>query len=107
LNLIFKPERLQGTQYTLQSDIWSLGLSLVEMAIGMYPIPAPDAKTLASIFGPRSQATETIENIEGDVFGKKVLNITVIHLLCIEQLTIYLNHPSFSFSVLIFFFLCF
>lgn len=71
--MIFKPERLQGTQYTLQSDIWSLGLSLVEMAIGMYPIPAPDAKTLASIFGPRPQTTETIENIEGDVFGKNVL----------------------------------
>lgn len=51
-----------------------MGLSLVEMAIGMYPIPAPDAKTLASIFGPRSQAAETIENIEGDVFGKKVSN---------------------------------
>lgn len=50
-----------------------MGLSLVEMAIGMYPIPAPDAKTLASIFGPRSQTTETIENIEGDVFGLKIL----------------------------------
>lgn len=24
------------------------------MAIGMYPIPPPDAKTLASIFGPRA-----------------------------------------------------
>lgn len=79
---MFKPERLQGTQYTLQSDIWSLGLSLVEMAIGMYPIPAPDAKTLASIFGPRSQTTETIENIEGDVFGKKlsVLN-TLLYVM--------------------------
>ncbi|GLV46740.1 Downstream of raf1 [Carabus blaptoides fortunei] len=48
------PERLQGTHYSVQSDIWSLGLSLVEMAIGMYPIPPPDAKTLASIFGPRA-----------------------------------------------------
>lgn len=46
------PERLQGTHYSVQSDIWSLGLSLVEMAIGMYPIPPPDAKTLAAIFGP-------------------------------------------------------
>lgn len=72
-----KPERLQGTQYTLQSDIWSLGLSLVEMAIGMYPIPAPDAKTLASIFGPRSQTTETIENIEGDVFGKTIIFLII------------------------------
>ncbi|XP_046741567.1 dual specificity mitogen-activated protein kinase kinase dSOR1 [Diprion similis] len=47
------PERLQGTHYSVQSDIWSLGLSLVEMAIGMYPIPSPDARTLASIFGPQ------------------------------------------------------
>ncbi|XP_066248631.1 dual specificity mitogen-activated protein kinase kinase dSOR1 [Euwallacea similis] len=45
------PERLQGTHYSVQSDIYSLGLSLVEMAIGMYPIPPPDAKTLAVIFG--------------------------------------------------------
>ncbi|XP_017485160.1 PREDICTED: dual specificity mitogen-activated protein kinase kinase dSOR1 isoform X2 [Rhagoletis zephyria] len=44
------PERLQGTHYSVQSDIWSLGLSLVEMAIGMYPIPPPDSKTLEAIF---------------------------------------------------------
>ncbi|XP_063990770.1 dual specificity mitogen-activated protein kinase kinase dSOR1 isoform X3 [Diachasmimorpha longicaudata] len=47
------PERLQGTHYSVQSDIWSLGLSLVEMAIGMYPIPPPDTRTLVSIFGPQ------------------------------------------------------
>lgn len=45
------PERLQGTHYSVQSDIWSLGLSLVEMAIGMYPIPPPDTKTISTIFG--------------------------------------------------------
>ncbi|XP_018322657.1 dual specificity mitogen-activated protein kinase kinase dSOR1 [Agrilus planipennis] len=50
------PERLQGTHYSVQSDIWSLGLSLVEMAIGMYPIPPPDAKTLANIFGPNQDS---------------------------------------------------
>ncbi|GLG96728.1 hypothetical protein R5R35_003916 [Gryllus longicercus] len=53
------PERLQGTHYSVQSDIWSLGLSLVEMAIGMYPIPPPDAKTLAAIFG--SQRSDHID----------------------------------------------
>lgn len=52
------PERLQGTHYSVQSDIWSLGLSLVEMAIGMYPIPPPDAKTLAAIFGPSKDDEE-------------------------------------------------
>lgn len=33
------PERLQGTHYSVQSDIWSMGLSLVELSIGRYPIP--------------------------------------------------------------------
>ncbi|XP_076443732.1 dual specificity mitogen-activated protein kinase kinase 1-like isoform X2 [Babylonia areolata] len=45
------PERLQGTHYSVQSDIWSLGLSMVEMAIGRYPVPPPDPKDLSSIFG--------------------------------------------------------
>lgn len=45
-----KPERLEGNRYTVQSDIWSLGLSLVEMALGRYPIPVPDDKEVASIF---------------------------------------------------------
>ncbi|CAG0905098.1 unnamed protein product [Cyprideis torosa] len=36
------PERLRGVSYSVQSDIWSLGLSLVEMALGIYPIPPPD-----------------------------------------------------------------
>lgn len=56
------PERLQGTHYSVQSDIWSLGLSLVEMAIGMYPIPPPDAKTLSTIFG-HQQGPSTTENV--------------------------------------------
>ena len=36
-----QPERLQGTVYSILSDIWSLGVSLVEMALGRYPIPQP------------------------------------------------------------------
>uniref|UniRef100_A0A9L0SF07 Dual specificity mitogen-activated protein kinase kinase 2 n=1 Tax=Equus caballus TaxID=9796 RepID=A0A9L0SF07_HORSE len=45
------PERLQGTHYSVQSDIWSMGLSLVELSVGRYPIPPPDAKELEAIFG--------------------------------------------------------
>lgn len=54
------PERLQGTRYSVQSDIWSLGLSLVEMAIGMYPIPPPDAKTLEAIFSKNSDGGQPV-----------------------------------------------
>uniref|UniRef100_A0A1L8DMH8 mitogen-activated protein kinase kinase n=1 Tax=Nyssomyia neivai TaxID=330878 RepID=A0A1L8DMH8_9DIPT len=49
------PERLQGTHYSVQSDIWSLGLSLVEMAIGMYPIPPPDVKMLEAVFSENGE----------------------------------------------------
>jgi len=45
------PERLEGSQYSVASDLWSLGLSLVEMSLGMYPIPPPDGATLSAIFG--------------------------------------------------------
>lgn len=48
-----QPERLQGTHYTIQSDIWSLGLSLVEMAIGRYPVPPPGPIELSKIFGSK------------------------------------------------------
>ncbi|CAL4083451.1 unnamed protein product, partial [Meganyctiphanes norvegica] len=47
------PERLNGDHYSVASDIWSLGLSLVEMAIGMYPIPPPDPATMHKIFGQK------------------------------------------------------
>eukprot|EP01135_Chromosphaera_perkinsii_P010810 Nk52_evm5s2241 gene=Nk52_evmTU5s2241 len=35
------PERLQGSNYSVRSDVWSLGIALIEMATGRYPIP-PD-----------------------------------------------------------------
>ena len=41
-----QPERLLGAQYSVLSDLFSLGLSLVEMAVGRYPLPVP---TLADI----------------------------------------------------------
>lgn len=45
------PERLTGRQYNVQSDVWSLGVSLVELACGRYPIPALSAAELGAIFG--------------------------------------------------------
>lgn len=48
-SLCLQPERLEGVHYSVQSDIWSLGLSLIEMAIGVYPIPPPDPKLIDQI----------------------------------------------------------
>ncbi|KAF8302628.1 MAP kinase, partial [Clavulina sp. PMI_390] len=47
------PERIQGESqnnlgtYTVSSDVWSLGLSLVELAMGQYPYPP---ETFSNVF---------------------------------------------------------
>lgn len=60
------PERLQGSHYSVQSDIWSMGLSLVEMAIGKYPIPPPSQDELDAIFGDNAMD----EHLEAARTGK-------------------------------------
>ncbi|GAA5981536.1 hypothetical protein JCM11641_004090 [Rhodosporidiobolus odoratus] len=36
------PERISGDPYTVKSDVWSLGISLVELAIGRFPFSSDD-----------------------------------------------------------------
>jgi len=40
------PERIQGGSYTVKSDVWSLGITLLELALGKFPFP-PDGAPLA------------------------------------------------------------
>ncbi|KAF9066466.1 Pkinase-domain-containing protein [Rhodocollybia butyracea] len=37
------PERIQGAQYTVKSDVWSLGISLIELALGRFPFAESEA----------------------------------------------------------------
>ncbi len=36
------PERIRGAQYSVKSDVWSLGLTLMELAIGRFPFDSTD-----------------------------------------------------------------
>ncbi|KAK1593358.1 kinase-like domain-containing protein [Colletotrichum navitas] len=36
------PERIQGEKYTVKSDVWSFGLTIMEMAIGKFPFNASE-----------------------------------------------------------------
>ncbi|KAG6052948.1 hypothetical protein E4U17_005204 [Claviceps sp. LM77 group G4] len=36
------PERIQGEKYTVKSDVWSFGLSIMELAIGKFPFGSGD-----------------------------------------------------------------
>ncbi|PTB64240.1 map kinase [Trichoderma citrinoviride] len=36
------PERIQGEKYTVKSDVWSFGLTIMELAIGKFPFNASE-----------------------------------------------------------------
>lgn len=36
------PERIQGAKYSIKSDVWSVGLTLHELAIGRFPFDSND-----------------------------------------------------------------
>ena len=52
-----QPERIRGESqnnlgtYTVSSDVWSLGLSMIEMSLGHYPYPP---ETYANVFAQLS-----------------------------------------------------
>ncbi|PVU96446.1 hypothetical protein BB561_001175 [Smittium simulii] len=43
------PERIQGAGYAVTSDVWSLGLSLLEIALNRFPFPPEGAPRLTII----------------------------------------------------------
>ncbi|CAO4360718.1 unnamed protein product [Caenorhabditis nigoni] len=58
------PERLTGSHYTISSDIWSFGLSLVELLIGRYPVPAPSQAEYATMFNVSENEIELADTLE-------------------------------------------
>jgi len=36
-SIYMSPERIQGAEYSVKSDIWSLGITLIELATGQFP----------------------------------------------------------------------
>lgn len=48
------PERIQGAAYSIKSDVWSVGLTLMELAIGKFPFDSSD-----STAGDRASAYPT------------------------------------------------
>ena len=40
------PERIQGGKYSVRSDVWSLGMTLLELTLGKFPFP-PEEKPLS------------------------------------------------------------
>ncbi|SMQ45385.1 unnamed protein product [Zymoseptoria tritici ST99CH_3D7] len=47
------PERIQGSPYTVKSDVWSVGLTLMEMAIGKFPFGVESEDSDDDTSGPQ------------------------------------------------------
>ncbi|NXT31289.1 MP2K5 kinase, partial [Pelecanoides urinatrix] len=43
-NAYMAPERISGEQYGIHSDVWSLGISFMELALGRFPYPQSPSK---------------------------------------------------------------
>lgn len=47
------PERIQGSPYTVKSDVWSVGLTLMELAIGKFPFSIENEDGEEDTAGPQ------------------------------------------------------
>ena len=69
-----QPERIQGAQYTVKSDVWSLGISLIELALGRFPFSdsasddsdLSDFENTLSPSRPGSLALRTAEELKAE-----------------------------------------
>lgn len=46
------PERIQGAKYSIKSDVWSVGLTVMELAIGRFPFDASETAAGGREAGP-------------------------------------------------------
>jgi mitogen-activated protein kinase kinase len=46
------PERIQGARYSVKSDVWSVGLTIMELAIGRFPFDASETTAGGREAGP-------------------------------------------------------
>jgi len=69
------PERIQGAQYTVKSDVWSLGISLIELALGRFPFADAgddsDMSDLEGTLSPQRQAPPLGGIAGGGAMSKK------------------------------------
>ena len=63
------PERIQGSPYTVKSDVWSVGLTLMELAIGKFPFSIEnDDELAAQLVGFLNQFLDIFKELKGKNF---------------------------------------
>ncbi|PWZ00758.1 putative dual specificity protein kinase Fuz7 [Testicularia cyperi] len=65
------PERIQGDQYSVKSDVWSLGVSVIELALGRFPFSDEDEEDGAYSSGDDGDVT--VDDLGGTLSPTKPL----------------------------------
>ncbi|XP_057303043.1 dual specificity mitogen-activated protein kinase kinase 5-like isoform X2 [Hydractinia symbiolongicarpus] len=82
-NAYMAPERILGDEYGIHSDVWSLGLSLVEMSTGSFPYPSNnniDKDIIAPIELLQCIVNENPPRLSMDLFGDALRDFVEICL---------------------------
>jgi len=83
-NAYMAPERILGDEYGIHSDVWSLGLSLVEMSTGIFPYPSNlsvSKDTMAPIELLQCIVNENPPCLSAELFGDALRDFVGICLL--------------------------
>ncbi|KAJ3566280.1 hypothetical protein NP233_g7097 [Leucocoprinus birnbaumii] len=82
-SIYMSPERIQGAEYSVKSDIWSLGITLVELATGRFPFSDSsfddsdaDFNSTATVASPISPSAAAGANRLPDLDEESVMIIT-------------------------------
>lgn len=84
-NAYMAPERILGDEYGIFSDVWSLGLSLVEMCTGIFPYPSNtniDRDSIAPIELLQCIVNESPPRLSTEMFGDALRHFVEI---CLEK----------------------
>ncbi|KAJ3416675.1 MAP kinase kinase (MEK) [Chytridiales sp. JEL 0842] len=73
------PERIKGLRYSVQCDVWSLGITLIELAVGRFPFPA-DGKPLTLFELLECIVEEPLPTLPEGKFSK-LFNEFIVHCL--------------------------
>ncbi|CDS37853.1 dual specificity mitogen activated protein [Echinococcus multilocularis] len=90
------PERISGQSYNTSSDVWSLGLTLIELATGRYPIPAIENETQYYTGFSNDRQTNLKEHIAAAREGRKLPPVTTLEqapLSIFELLVLIVEQP--------------
>ncbi|XP_069766584.1 dual specificity mitogen-activated protein kinase kinase 5 isoform X4 [Narcine bancroftii] len=84
-NAYMAPERIAGEQYGIHSDVWSFGISFMELALGRFPYPqhfrlvteVQDTEQDNTVLRPGEVLNEVIQKNQGSLMPLQLLQCIV------------------------------